>query len=201
MSKPVQTELRFRTHGGRRKGAGRPTTGRVSHEVRPKFRRITPAHVTLRMRDRVWNLRSSRSFRRIRASLTAARGRFGLRVIEFSSLGNHLHLIVEADDDKALARGIQGLAIRIARTLNVLMATSGRIFADHYHSHLLRSPTELMRAIRYVLQNAARHYGIIGTDIYSSAFMTDRDEVLSRARGWLLTEGRLPVPDNRGREL
>lgn len=64
--------------------------------------------VTLRVAVRVWNLRSRRCFRLIESSLEAARGRFGLRVIEFSVLGNHLHLVVEADDSEALSRGMQG---------------------------------------------------------------------------------------------
>ncbi|HEY6908984.1 MAG TPA: hypothetical protein VI356_06425 [Myxococcales bacterium] len=41
----------------------------------------------------------------IEECLAAARQRFGLRVIEFTVLGNHLHLIVEADGDEALSRG------------------------------------------------------------------------------------------------
>jgi hypothetical protein len=33
------------------------------------------------------------------------------------------------------------------------------VFADHYHSHLLRSPSELVNAIAYVLGNHAHHFG------------------------------------------
>ena len=186
-----QRELPFRSHGGRRPGAGRKRGHRVSHAERPKFRRPTPVHVTLRVRDHVWNLRSGRCFRRIRRSLAAARGRFGMRVIEFSVLGNHLHLIVEADDDAALSRGLQGLAIRIAKALNALMASAGKIFADHYHSRLLLTPTELLHAIGYVLANAAHHYGIRGPDLYSSESLSrgDRHELLLPPRSWLLRVG------------
>ena len=73
-------------------------------------------HVTLRMKPHVWNLRSRRSYRRIRACFEKARGRFGARLVEYSVQGNHLHLIVEADDSAALSRGMQGLTIRIARS-------------------------------------------------------------------------------------
>ena len=187
----MQTEFKFRSWGGRRKGAGRRPTGRVSHQARPEFRRITPVHVTMRVRSHVWNLRSGRSFRRIRRSLAAARGRFGFRVIEFSILGNHLHLVVEADDDVAVSRGVQGLAIRIARALDAMMGTAGKVFADHYHSRLLRSPTELVRVLAYVLGNAAHHFGLAGVDPFGSLALEahERARLLPRPLGWLLREG------------
>jgi hypothetical protein len=104
-------------------------------------------------------------------------------------LGNHLHLIIEADDSAALTRGVQGLSIRIAKALNAMMEASGRVFDDHYHSRLLRSPTELVRAIRYVLGNHEHHFAQKGLDPYSSAVLGKREVVVSEPRGWLLRVG------------
>jgi putative transposase len=163
----------------------------VSHDERPRFARRTPVHVTLRVRDHVWNLRSSRSYRRIRRAFKKARGRFGMRLIHFSIQGNHLHLIVEADDTRALSRGLQGLSIRIAKALNAMMGRSGAIFSDHYWSRLLRTPTELVNAIRYVLGNAAHHFGHAGADPFSSGGLApeERHAVLESPLGWLLRVG------------
>jgi putative transposase len=147
--------------------------------------------VTLRVTGHVWNLRSRRCFEIVEACLAAARERFGLRVIEFTVLGNHLHLIIEADSDEALSRGMQGLNIRIAKALNRLMDRKGHVFADHYHSRLLRSPTELVNAIAYVLGNAAHHYGESAPDRFSSrAFEAPRrHRILSQPATWLLRTG------------
>ncbi len=184
----LQTELQFSRRGGRRKGAGRPRGTRVSHAARPRFGRVTPVHVTLRMRDHVWNLRSRRSFRRIRSCFEKARGRFGARLVEFSVQGNHLHLILEADSDAALSRALQGLCIRIAKALNKMMGRKGPVFGDHYHARLLRSPTALVRAIAYLLGNAAHHFRQRGTDPYASR-APEAAAVLSASRSWLLREG------------
>jgi len=156
-------------------------------------------HVTLRVLEDVWNLRSHRCYRRIERCFAAALGRFGLRLIEFSVQGNHLHLIVEADDDDALTRGIQGLSIRIAKALNSLMNRKGRLFADHYHAHLLRTPTELVNAIRYVLENHARHFGTAGDDAFNSAGLADaaRRIVLAVPVSWLLRVGRFRARPKR----
>jgi REP element-mobilizing transposase RayT len=200
MAPPRQLSFNLPTHGGRRKGAGRrPATGRalVSHAARPAFGRVTPAHVTLRVADHVPNLRSSRRFARIRGCFLAARGRFGVRLVEFSVLSNHLHLVVEAENSEALSRAMQGLCIRIAKALNAVLARSGRIFADHYHSRLLRTPTELARAIRYVVGNASRHYGETGADRFSSRGPGNL-MVLVAPLGWLLRLGwRRAAPGDR----
>jgi hypothetical protein len=108
LKKPVQLE--FPTHGGRRKGAGRKQGDRVSPRPRPRFEKITPAIVTLKVKEDVPSLRASRRFAVIRGALAAARGANGLRVVDFSVMGNHLHFIVEADSSRSLSRGMQGLS-------------------------------------------------------------------------------------------
>jgi hypothetical protein len=87
-----------------------------------------------------------------------------------------------------------------------LMERGGAVFADHYHSCVLASPTELVNAIRYVLGNAAHHFGRSGTDPFSSAALepTERDRVLARAVGWLLRAGRFrsrTAPPSRAPQL
>jgi REP-associated tyrosine transposase len=181
-------QLEFPTHGGRRKGAGRPAGERVTHHARPSFDRVTPAHVTLRVNDAVPSLRSSRRFQAIRTCFAAARGKFGLRLVHFSVLSNHLHLIVEADDSESLSRGMQGLCIRLAKALNRLLGRAGRLFADHYHSHLLRTPTEVLSSIKYVQNSAERHYGEPGPD-WCSSTAPDAKAILAEAKGWLLKAG------------
>jgi len=202
MRRPKQLELALPRRGGPRRGAGRKPKGRtalVSHASRPRFNKPTPVHVTVRVAQRVWNLRSRRCYRVVTAAFAAARGRFGLRLIEFSVLGNHLHLVVEADHNQALSRGMQGFSVRIAKAMNRLMGTRGTVLGDHYHAHMLETPTKLVNAIAYVLGNAAHHYGTEGRDPFSSA-ACDRQLLLCVGLSWLLRVGwrrarlKLPIP-------
>ena len=62
------------------------------------------------------------------------------------------------------------------------------MFADHYHSRLLKTPTELTRAIRYVIENARHHYGERGADFFSSRG-PGALVALVRPIGWLLRVG------------
>src|SRR5438876_2144541 len=123
--RPVQLNLpKHSGWGGKRRNAGRKPKGeraRVTHTARPPLATRFPVHVTLRVLPHVWNLRSRRSFRVLGAALARGGDRFGMRVCEFSIQGNHLHLIAEAADARALSRGMQGLSIRIAKRLNQMM--------------------------------------------------------------------------------
>src|SRR5512142_2895451 len=135
--------------GGVREGAGRPPKGEragVVHAARPRFDRRMPVHVTVRMAEWVWNLRSGRAMAVLRRALVQSADRFGARVVQFAVLGNHIHLLLEADHTAALVRGMRGLSIRIAKGLNRLMSRNGRVLGDRYHARVLRTPTEVRRA-------------------------------------------------------
>ena len=195
--RPRQLGLEFRTWGGARAGAGRKPGGAragVVHRARGEWTRPMPLHVTLRMAPHVYNLRSRRSFRVIEAALRIGGDRFDVRVVQFSVQGNHIHLLVEAPDRRALARAIQGFSIRVAKGLNRMMGRKGRVFDDRYHARVLRTPTEVRRAIHYVLENARRDAAERGetyapgyVDPYSSAGAPDL--ALPPAQTWLLRTG------------
>jgi len=116
-------------------------------------------------------------------------------LIEFSIQGNHIHLIVEADTHECLSRGMQGLCVRIAKALNKMMGRRGRVFADHYFSVLLPTPTQLVNAMKYVLMNHTHHFGETGIDEYSSPALSqaDRRAVIAAPLSWLLRAGWLLV--------
>ena len=111
----------------------------------------------MRVCDHVWNLRTHRCFNALRRAFERGCGKFGVRVIQFSVQGNHIHAIVEAADADSLARAMKGLQVSMARALNKVMKRRGRVFADRYHAHVLSSPLEAANAIRYVLDNWKLH--------------------------------------------
>src|SRR5207253_2218005 len=113
----------------------------------------------------VYNLRSRRSFSVIGRALAIAADRFGVRILEFSVQGNHMHLVVEAAAHEALSRAMQGFSIRVAKRLNEMMKRRGRVLADRYHARVLRTPTEARRAVLYVRHNHAKHMAQIGKPI------------------------------------
>jgi len=144
-----QQTFKFTTRGGARKGAGRPRVHkeeRLRHIRRPVLKSRFPVMVTWRMREGVWNLRSRRCFTALRRAFWGGANRFGFRLIHYSVQGNHMHLLVEAQDQKVLARGMCGLGVRIAKGLNRVMERHGKVLDERYHARILRTPTEVVHA-------------------------------------------------------
>ena len=114
--------------GGRRKGAGRKPNGEragVPHRVRERLAARFPVQVTIRIVKGLPSLRNRRVYRVVQAALVAGSNRFGFRLNEFSVQSNHLHMICEAEDRRALSRGMKGLLIRVAKAVNKLWKRRG----------------------------------------------------------------------------
>jgi putative transposase len=167
-----QIGFKFRTWGGKRRGAGRKRVGEeggVRHRKRAVLKSRFPVHVTWRMEPSVWNLRTRRCFTALARAFWGGANRFGFRLVHYSVQGNHLHLLVEANNERALSRGMNGMGVRVARGLNRVMRRQGGVLAHRYHAHILRTPAEARNARVYLLQNARAHYGHAGPDPYTSA--------------------------------
>jgi hypothetical protein len=100
----------------------------------------------------------------------AAASAGSFRVLHFSAQHDHLHLLVEADRGGALSRGVQGLAIRVAKAINRALGRRGHVWADRFHARALATPREVRNALVYVLNNFRKHLrGMRGIDPRSSA--------------------------------
>jgi REP element-mobilizing transposase RayT len=129
----------------------------MRHVAREPFRRSIPAHVTLQLHFDVVSLRTVPLVREIETTFAQGCERPGFRLVHYSLLGNHAHLVVEARDQTALGRGMMAIGSRLARAVNRFMKRTGPVLADRYHARLLATPKEVRNALRYVLLNARRH--------------------------------------------
>lgn len=156
----VQLELPIPPRwGGRRRGAGRPPTGArpgLPHDPREAHDARHPLHVTLRCFADIPSLRSRALFSRLRSAI-AASNRAAFRIVHFSAQLDHLHLVIEADAEKELVGGVSGLAIRCALAVNRVTGRRGSVWADRFHARALRTPSEVRRALVYVLLNFRKH--------------------------------------------
>jgi putative transposase len=147
-------------HGGPRKGAGakRSKWGQGRYRPRVSFDRLTPAHVTLRVVEGLAGLRNSALVKVVRKTFAAGCERRDFRLVEYSIQHNHLHLIVEAESQDALSRGMMAISARFARAVNRVFGRRGQVIAGRYHVQLLTSPQQVRNALRYVLLNVRKHF-------------------------------------------
>lgn len=191
--------------GGRRRGAGRKPRGEraaISHDTRSPVAARFPVAVTMRVRTGLPSLRGLRAHTAVRAAIIRGSERAGFRLVHYSAQTNHLHLIVEGSSRLEVSRGLQGLAIRMARALNRLWRRRGSLFVDRYHDRILRSPREVWNALRYVLCNARKHgswnSSVHGDPCSSAAWFDGWRGFISKlaaprptapAQTWLLNQG------------
>jgi REP element-mobilizing transposase RayT len=151
------TRRKPRGIGGWRPKAGRKkVAGSISHDTRAELKARFPQHVTLRIVDGTPSLARDFVLRTIRECIRESH-KPDFRIVEFNVLANHLHLLTEASSKQALARGIQGFNVRVARRVNALLGRTGKLFAHRYHARALKTPTEVRFALRYVLLNRKHH--------------------------------------------
>jgi REP element-mobilizing transposase RayT len=146
--------------GGQRKGAGRKPRGEkagVPHRRKPPLSARHAVHVTMRLRAGLPSLRRGREYEVLLRAFRAGCERFGFRLVHYAVLGNHLHLLTEAENRRGHWRGVQGLAIRIAKRLNRIWGRKGKVFQERYHGRDLTTPREVRAVLGYLMHNARRH--------------------------------------------
>ena len=159
----VQHELPLRCldkngqlRGGPRAGAGRKPKGEragMPHVKRPALSGREPMHVSIRVASDVASLRRRFLYKAVRGAMVVAYGRKDFRVVDLSIQDAHIHLVVEADDERALANGMRAFEISAARRINAAITRrtgrrrTGAVFPDRYHVHVLRTPRETRNAL------------------------------------------------------
>lgn len=146
--------------GSKRKRAGRkpaPERPNVRHYTRPRHSKWNPIHITMRAVTGLPSFREPALYLAFEQSVRLTQ-RPDFRIVEFSVQTNHLHLIVEAQSNEALARGMKSFEVRTNRRFN---STSGRgrgkVWADRYHREDLTTPRQVRNALVYCLANFRKH--------------------------------------------
>ncbi|HEU0031780.1 MAG TPA: transposase [Kofleriaceae bacterium] len=159
--------IEFKKRGGKRPGAGRPPKGSRSserHKTRPFHNRRYPVHVTIRVAHDIGYLRRRDTWLAVREAAIMTTKRFDFRIVHMSVQADHIHLIIEAENKVALAKGMQGFQGSAAKHINAAITKRtgkrrrGAVFPDRYHARVLRTPREVHSTINYVLNNW-RHHG------------------------------------------
>ena len=132
--------------------------------MRADVKPYEPQHVILRADRSVGSLRRQIVLFAVREALiTLAKRADSFRVIQFSLQRTHVHLIVEALDRNALARGMQAFAISAAKHINAALVDAdgnrrrGTVFPDRYHAKSLRTPRQVRNCLAYVMNNWRHH--------------------------------------------
>jgi REP element-mobilizing transposase RayT len=166
-------------HGGRRPGAGRkPTTRlrRVPHRRRASHNPDCAMHMTVLRRDGLPSFRQQRVLSLVH-ELMRKKNDDSFQIVHYSIQSNHIHLISEARDRRAVTRKMQGFMVAFAKRLNAMLNRVGKVWADRYFARDVVGSREMKNVLAYVFLNAKKHRAMHEDlrmfDLFSSAVRFD----------------------------
>ncbi|HWU43215.1 MAG TPA: transposase, partial [Bdellovibrio sp.] len=129
MKKPKQIEFKkINGWGGKRKGAGRKNrTKTVNHMARERVDFKKPLMITMKLKDGLRGLRNRKMLEKFQECGRETK-KYGLRVIHFSLLTNHIHVVIEAKDNQSLSKGMKSLGGRMGRAIRSMIGGKGPVF-------------------------------------------------------------------------
>ena len=192
-------------HGGRRPGAGRKRfhSKGVAHRTREKVHLRNPLHINFKVNAFI---RNKMCLKILKRAVFNAR-KLGLSIRHYSLQSNHIHLIVEARDNRILESGMRSITVTFAKGL-----AKGKVQKERYHLHVLRTLKEVKNAVHYVWFNEEKHKRI--KKVYITAYSSLQfclnlraiaketrmtivnakrdDNFLDGPRSWLMKKGETP---------
>lgn len=113
-------------------------------------------HLTHRCHNRQWHLKFSKDRRRWIHWLFKARQRFGLCVLNYMVTSNHIHLLVQDQGRREIAKSMQLIAGRTAQEFNRRKNRKGAFWEDRYHATAIQTDDHLHRCMTYIDLNMVR---------------------------------------------
>jgi REP element-mobilizing transposase RayT len=200
LKRHVQLDLLAKPKRKRRPGSrpvGRPPkNGRAGspHQKRPTLAARFPVHVVLRVVEGLGKLRKRHVWKALRWATICAAKRENFRIVHASLQQNHIHLLVEAANQTALSRGMQGFQIAAAKLINAAVSVKrvvrrrGQVFADRFHQEIIETPRQARNALAYVLNNWRKHRE--DRDGRATTWLVDPFSTGAGFNGWRELEGR-----------
>jgi REP element-mobilizing transposase RayT len=140
------------------KRAGRPAKNDIGirHISRQKFFRPSALHLTIKVRENKADIKSKRILKALHHAIKRARIQ-RLRVIHYTLEYNHVHLVVEADNNRTLHKGMQALGISLSKAVNRIKKLKGTVYKHRYHFRKLNTRREFRNSLYYVFRNGIKH--------------------------------------------
>lgn len=140
------------------KGAGRPAKNDpgIRHTKRPRIRRPSSLHLTVKIKKERAAIKNKTVLRILKKAIQNARAQ-GLRVIHYTLEYDHVHLLIEADNNTTLGKGMKSFGVTLAKALNRLRSHAGGVYKHRYHFKHITGTRQLKNVMNYIFLNGVKH--------------------------------------------
>lgn len=140
------------------KGAGRRSLNDIGirHIARPKLKKPSSLHLTIKVRSNKADIQSKKILKALHHAIMRARFK-KLKVIHYTLEYNHIHLLVECNDNRILQQGMQALGISLSKAINKIKRLKGGVYKHRYHFRQISNPRQLKNVLHYIFHNGIKH--------------------------------------------
>jgi putative transposase len=80
-----------------------------------------------------------------------------VKLVCYTVMPNHVHLVFETKDDESLIAGtIESFKSKTSEKANSMLGTDGQFWIPDHHVHIIHEQTELINIISYILENPVK---------------------------------------------
>jgi putative transposase len=117
------------------------------------------------------------------------KNKYGIKILAYCLMGNHVHILVAPGQEMALARAMGGTNLVYTQHVNRKYNRSGRLWQNRFFSSVVEEESYLWAVMRYMEQNPVRARLVKKAEGYpwSSArahVLGVEDDVVSRENGF-----------------
>jgi len=91
-----------------------------------------------------------------RIMIQALRGSSNAETLAFTVMPDHVHWLLQLQNQASLSRVLQSLKSTSAHQLNRHLGRKGQFWQDGFHDHALRKEEDVIDAARYIVANPLR---------------------------------------------
>ena len=113
-------------------------------------------HITVRGNNRQAIFCGEADFQRYLAALHHIRGELPHRVLAYALMPNHVHLVLQADENVALSDVMHRLSTDYTRYFNKRYHRVGQLYQGRFYSNFVNRDAYLLEVTRYVHLNPVR---------------------------------------------
>ncbi|MGZ3788101.1 MAG: transposase [Bacteriovorax sp.] len=140
------------------KGAGRPAKhdAGIRHTSRPLVKKPSSLHLTVKIKKNKADMKNKAVLSLLKRAILNAR-RQGLKVIHYSLEYDHVHLLIEAENNHVLGKGMQAFGVTLSKAINRMRKLKGGVYKHRYHFRKISGTRELRNVMNYIFTNGVKH--------------------------------------------
>ncbi|MGZ3787001.1 MAG: transposase [Bacteriovorax sp.] len=128
----------------------------IRHTSRPFLKKPSSLHLTVKIKKNKAEMKNKSVFSLLKRAILNAR-RQGLKVIHYSLEYDHVHLLIEAENNHILGKGMQAFGGTFSKAINRMRKLKGGVYKHRYHFRKISSARELKNVMNYIFTNGLKH--------------------------------------------